>query len=1184
MTTSEMATCPSPTVLSDFLSGRLAPTMLQQCESHVAQCPECHETLREISPSDTLSDQVAMAMMPDEAMDAAINAVPDAEVEAMISRASSSDFRERSLTDHKSDESQTGEPSRQSDRLDAEILADRAAEVLRCIEPDDEDSLTPTMPIGSDNGPSLGTLGDYRLLRLVGAGATGVVFQALDMPLDRLVALKILRPSLGPISRQRFLAEARSAASIEHANVVTIFQVGQTDQLAFIAMPWQPGETLAAKLDRGESFDETLIRKWVAEIAAGLHAAHGQQLVHRDIKPANIWITEDDQNVRILDFGLARIADETPGLTATGMLAGTPNYMSPEQARGQELDGRSDLFSLGCVLYQLLTGRMPFGGPNILATLQAIVSHEPTPPCLTSTWSKFHSRDLSDLAMCLLEKQSDNRPQSADQLQVLLAEPRARWPIAVAKYRSTAAEAPTDQPAKVRTGRSNRGRFTAAVAAGALGLAAWMWGPQVFRIVTDRGEVVVETLDQNVEVRVLESGNRIRVVDAGGGTSFDLDAGAYQIEAVDRESQQPMNVKPTTIMISRGGKQVVKVTQRPLNFPAQVGASNGPTKSDWNERPRNRYSRTNTIYDRNSDTRNSPLQAMDLAGTADPSDPRLATREDTSSSYSLRSDDSLPPAFSDRPATRAEVRSLTRDQAFAERRRMDLNRSDTADRRFATGEDPTDLSIGSEDGFEMGYGDRPATSENFQTPWRQTEINRDEDRLVAAPDDRRRSDDRWGSTFRNSTEPSFNDDTRSRELAATVDARVSREEKPSPAAAPEPIAPPSEPLYQGRTFDHWLQVAKFDRDYKACAEALKACAMTADEESQKEALLAVTRTLVRKFGTNIIGANDRTDQYYTAFLEVMQSTTPEQTFDFFVREANDGNRRSRNFLWAWAARLQESVDTLSPIPGATLEYFHEHLPQLFEAINTAWTIDEDSDFAVGILNSTLVRETDALDAFAQSPLYERLKQTILTTETAAAGNVPYVAARYFANDPEVFSQYESILLDGTANKFQQQTAWNTFLASDVGLKSEKFATRVTELSLKVIDNAVGTEELVKLARNGVPVGLMRKEIIETALRRINDAMDAMKEPQRADAAIKLEALQQTVIPLEIPEDPFGDPAPEIWIQFNDSEVSNDMGYLIAKLRGETLPTLQKNSVFKRNLGGGGWGGMGGGGMGGGGMF
>lgn len=1071
MTTSEMATCPSPTVLSDFLSGRLAPTMLQQCESHVAQCPECHETLREISPSDTLSDQVAMAMMPDEAMDAAINAVPDAEVEAMISRASSSDFRERSLTDHKSDESQTGEPSRQSDRLDAEILADRAAEVLRCIEPDDEDSLTPTMPIGSDNGPSLGTLGDYRLLRLVGAGATGVVFQALDMPLDRLVALKILRPSLGPISRQRFLAEARSAASIEHANVVTIFQVGQTDQLAFIAMPWQPGETLAAKLDRGESFDETLIRKWVAEIAAGLHAAHGQQLVHRDIKPANIWITEDDQNVRILDFGLARIADETPGLTATGMLAGTPNYMSPEQARGQELDGRSDLFSLGCVLYQLLTGRMPFGGPNILATLQAIVSHEPTPPCLTLTWSKFHSRDLSDLAMCLLEKQSDNRPQSADQLQVLLAEPRARWPIAVAKYRSTAAEAPTDQPAKVRTGRSNRGRFTAAVAAGALGLAAWMWGPQVFRIVTDRGEVVVETLDQNVEVRVLESGNRIRVVDAGGGTSFDLDAGAYQIEAVDRESQRPMNVRPTTIMISRGGKQVVKVTQRPVQPAARSGVND-----------------------------------------------RLLV-------------------------------------------------ADNDDRRVAT-----------------GYRLLPATSDGVDSRTRRYEDYRGRTPMLANPLDqgtRRRPAFQKNSTFRNSTEPSFNGDTRSRELAATGDARVSREEIPSPAAAPEPIAPPSEPLYQGRTFDHWLQVAKFDRDYKACAEALKACAMTADEESQKETLLAVTRTLVRKFGTNIIGDNGRTDQYYTAFLEVIQSTTPEQTFDFFVREANDGNRRSRNFLWAWAARLQESVDTLSPIPGATLEYFHEHLPQLFEAVNTAWTIDEDSDFAVGILNSTLVRETDALDAFAQSPLYERLKQTILTTETAAAGNVPYVAARYFANDPEVFSQYESILLDGTANKFQQQTAWNTFLASDVGLKSEKFATRVTELSLKVIDNAVGTEELVKLARNGVPVGLMRKEIIETALRRINDAMDAMKEPQRADAAIKLEALQQTVIPLEIPEDPFGDPAPEIWIQFNDSEVSNDMGYLIAKLRGETLPTLQKNSVFKRNLGGGGWGGMGGGG---GGMF
>ena len=215
--------------------------------------------------------------------------------------------------------------------------------MLRCIDP----------PANGDED-SLGTLGDYRLLRLIGAGGSGVVFQARDTSLDRLVALKVLRPSLGELARDRFIAEARLAASIEHDNVVTIYQIGQHDRLAFIAMQWVPGETLEARLARESNvLDETTVREFVSQIASGLSAAHQRQLIHRDIKPANIWICDDTDRIKILDFGLARIADEESSLTQTGMLAGTPSFMSPEQARGMELDPRSDLFSLGCVMYLL---------------------------------------------------------------------------------------------------------------------------------------------------------------------------------------------------------------------------------------------------------------------------------------------------------------------------------------------------------------------------------------------------------------------------------------------------------------------------------------------------------------------------------------------------------------------------------------------------------------------------------------------------------------------------------------------------------------------------------------------------------------------------------------------------------------------------------------------------------------
>ena len=183
-------------------------------------------------------------------------------------------------------------------------------------------------------------------------------------------------------------------------------------------MPWLPGQTLESLLASGEQLSDDQIIEIIRQVAAGLDAAHQKQLVHRDIKPANLWICEDDQRLKILDFGLARISDDNPNLTATGMLAGTPNFMSPEQTRGLELDGRSDLFSLGCVLYRLLAGRLPFGSPTVLSTLSSIQSHNPVPP--QAELGKDINQDLSDLTMCLLEKQPINRPQSCEQLIELL--------------------------------------------------------------------------------------------------------------------------------------------------------------------------------------------------------------------------------------------------------------------------------------------------------------------------------------------------------------------------------------------------------------------------------------------------------------------------------------------------------------------------------------------------------------------------------------------------------------------------------------------------------------------------------------------------------------------------------------------------------------------------------------------
>ena len=380
--------CPDQGVLVDFLQGKLVPPELDQCESHLEICDVCQETLGGINASDTLSEVVAKAMDPSKPP------TDDADVVQSLVR-------------------RLGDPaglcSTQSTICSKELLRDRAAEVLLHVSPDPADD------------ESLGLLAGFRLQELLGSGGTGVVFRAYDLALDREIALKVLRPSLGELARERFLAEARAAASIDHENVVAIYQVGEQDRLAWIAMKWVPGETLESRLFREGSLAEDEVRKLSIQIAKGLAEAHRQQLVHRDIKPANVWIGDADGKVLILDFGLVRITDNDPALTATGMLAGTPNFMSPEQAKGQELDARSDLFSLGCVMYQMITGTLPFGSPTILATLQSIQTQQPDPPIL---FADDCSEELSDLTMALLEKQPANRVDSAESLVRCLETPR----------------------------------------------------------------------------------------------------------------------------------------------------------------------------------------------------------------------------------------------------------------------------------------------------------------------------------------------------------------------------------------------------------------------------------------------------------------------------------------------------------------------------------------------------------------------------------------------------------------------------------------------------------------------------------------------------------------------------------------------------------------------------------------
>ena len=258
----------------------------------------------------------------------------------------------------------------------------------------------------------IGRLGHFRILKKLGAGGMGMVLLAEDINLLRLVALKIMLPRhvRNPDAKERFIREARAAAKIQHDHVITIFFVGEDRGIPFIAMEFLSGSSLDGYLKEKKALRLEHALRIVREVATGLAAAHAKGLIHRDIKPANIWLEAPRGRVKLLDFGLARDAADDVKLTRSGSLLGTPSYMSPEQAAAEATDHRSDLFSVGVVLYELVVGQLPFGGTSLVAVLQQIC-FQPHPP--VAALNPQTPAGLVKLIDRLLEKKPQDRPQSA---------------------------------------------------------------------------------------------------------------------------------------------------------------------------------------------------------------------------------------------------------------------------------------------------------------------------------------------------------------------------------------------------------------------------------------------------------------------------------------------------------------------------------------------------------------------------------------------------------------------------------------------------------------------------------------------------------------------------------------------------------------------------------------------------
>jgi serine/threonine protein kinase/Leucine-rich repeat (LRR) protein len=383
--------CPRPNDYQRLIRGELPPSDVERISLHLENCSSCAAAVQTLLGQDTLLSVLRGASS---------DVVP-------VGEEVPADLTQRLLA------------------LAAQSPASTAELAARLAPPQRPDEM--------------GRLAHYRVLKVLGQGGMGVVFLAEDTRLGRTVALKTMKPEIAadPRHRQRFLREARAAAKVEDDHIVPIYDVGEERGVPWLAMPLLKGQSLDELLRRVKVLKPAQAARLGAQVARGLAAAHAAGLIHRDVKPANIWVEpEGGGRAKLLDFGLAR--DDSPQrepgqeqLTRSGALVGTPAFMAPEQAQGRPLDARADLFGLGCVLYRMVTGRLPFRGQGMIGTLFALVTE--TPPAAHEV-SPDVPRPLSALIMNLLAKDRSDRPQSAAAvaaaLEAMQGKPAGPLPVA----------------------------------------------------------------------------------------------------------------------------------------------------------------------------------------------------------------------------------------------------------------------------------------------------------------------------------------------------------------------------------------------------------------------------------------------------------------------------------------------------------------------------------------------------------------------------------------------------------------------------------------------------------------------------------------------------------------------------------------------------------------------------------
>jgi TolB-like protein len=397
--------CPDVEQLQHFTLGQLSEEEAEPLEQHLAQCAHCVAAIGSLETADVLTDALRAPT-------------------TVVEPCPAADRVARLIAHLKGLGPGTSKPATAGASLE-----EAAREVCQFLAPAWE-------------ADALGWLGPYLVRKVLGFGGMGVVLEAEDAQLRRRVALKVLRPVLaaGAAARHRFLREARAAAALAHDHIVPIYQVGEAQGVPYLAMPLLRGESLDSRLKQQGPLPPGEVRRIGQEVAEGLAAAHTAGLVHRDVKPANIWLEAGSDRVKILDFGLVRADNDEVHLSRPGAVIGTPLYMAPEQARGEPADARSDLFSLGSVLYALCTGRPPFVAENSLAVLRSVSEDTPRPvrasnPAipdeLAATIARLHAKDPARRFQSAAAVAEALRRQKAHPgKQPATASRRRRWGVA----------------------------------------------------------------------------------------------------------------------------------------------------------------------------------------------------------------------------------------------------------------------------------------------------------------------------------------------------------------------------------------------------------------------------------------------------------------------------------------------------------------------------------------------------------------------------------------------------------------------------------------------------------------------------------------------------------------------------------------------------------------------------------